>query len=286
MTGKLTRRAALGLVATGSVISISESRSFSQFVAGRGVAVSTADDPDALLGLSGVSDAGTIPTFTNQSNDPMVVTLGSSDASVEFDVGNTGSFTSDPAPFDLAVGEAVEVGVSGDSDSVPVAIAVELQDDGETVGSIELQRDFAVSQAGQIRITPDVKPVGGSGKYRFELENTGDIDVTMKAISIVETTHPTAAKVRNGDILTVKSGNGNRIEGRIVFEPIPIEDTFVPFDTSVRLDTGVWKEFEFDEFQNGENKKVGMSGEDVKIRLKFTDDSTLVVDICDSGCDF
>lgn len=279
MAGKLTRRAALGLVATGSVISISESQSFSQLVAGRGIAVSTADDLDAILGLSGVSDAGTIPTFTNQSSDPMVVTLSSSDASVEFDVGNTGSFTSDPAPFDLAIGASVEVGVTGDSESVPVDVEAELRRNGETVGSIELLRDFAVSQAGQVQVTPNVKSAGNSGKYEYELENTGEIDVTIKALSIVETTETTAAEVRNGGILNV---NGTSV----VSSPIPVDDTFAAFDSNVALEIGDTQTFEFDRFVDDSGNNAKMKGDDVKIRLKFTDASTLLVKLCLNGCDF
>lgn len=51
MSGDLTRRAALGLIGVGSVLSLSRTRSFSQFVAGRGANVSVADDPNAIVGL-------------------------------------------------------------------------------------------------------------------------------------------------------------------------------------------------------------------------------------------
>jgi len=52
---QLTRRAALGLVAGGGLLATSETLGFSNVTAGRGVSIETADDANALLGLT-VSD--------------------------------------------------------------------------------------------------------------------------------------------------------------------------------------------------------------------------------------
>lgn len=274
MGRKLTRRAALGLIGGGAVISVADTRSFSQLTAGREMSVSTADDPNALLGLDGVTASDTIPTFTNQADVPMSVTLTSPNSSAEFDVGNTGTFTSNPAPFDLAVGETVEVGVTGGSESVPVDVEAELQRNGDAVGSIELQRDFAVSQAGQIEVTPDVKSAGNSGKYEFGLVNSGDVDVTIEAISIVETSNPDASVVHDKKILTV---NGLQVRSDSIY----VGGGFAALDPHVDLNTtDSEKIFEFDRFD------AGMKNQDVKIRLKFTDNSTLLVDLCLNSCDF
>lgn len=57
MPGKkqVTRRAALGLMAGGGLLAATETLGFSNVTAGRGVSVSTADDPNALIGLT-ISD--------------------------------------------------------------------------------------------------------------------------------------------------------------------------------------------------------------------------------------
>lgn len=57
MPGKkqVTRRAALGLMAGGGLLAATETLGFSNVTAGRGVSVSTASDPNALIGLT-VSD--------------------------------------------------------------------------------------------------------------------------------------------------------------------------------------------------------------------------------------
>lgn len=284
MTRGISRRAALGLIAGGSVLLIAESRSFSQVNAGRGVSVTTAADPDALLGLTGVTDSETIPTFTNHASDAMEISLSSPDGSAEFDVGNTGHFTSNPAPFSLAVGASEQVGVSGDGETIPVDVVAELRDNGETTGRIELQRDFAVSQAGQLEVSGTVKSSGNSGTYEFGLENTGSIDVTIVGLGINETTEPTATKVggkNNDDILILKSTKTQLVTSVIeVDSSQPDNSTIKGFEQDVSLGTNeAEKEFEFDRFRTNDNGNAPMNGEEVTITLKFGDDSTKVVEL-------
>lgn len=76
----LTRRAALGLVATGSVLTVSRTRSFTQLVAGRGADVSTADDPDAIVGLL-VADS-----VKRNDRETLVDIQNRTDGTVEFTV--------------------------------------------------------------------------------------------------------------------------------------------------------------------------------------------------------
>jgi hypothetical protein len=269
--------AGLGALAVGSGALI-QSGAFSTVKGNRGVGVQTARDTSALLGLEGVDDASTTPEFENNSSVSMDVTLESTDGSVEFDVGDTGSFT-DPATFSLAPGDDKEVAINGDGDSAPVSVTAELPSSSDPQTTISLTRDYALkSQADQIKLTANVKPTGNSGKYKFELENTGSTGVTIVGIGINETSNDDATEVSDGKILDVVDN-----EGSVLSTPIPIDssnpnqDTRVDFTEDVSLGSGVIKTFVFDRFRNGGGDKVGMKDTTVKTTLYFSDGSSKTV---------
>ena len=271
------------LVGAGSLLvgsgAIYQSGAFSKVAADRGMNLQTAADPNALLGLEGVSDAGTTPTFTNNTDGPMDVTLDSTDTSVEFDLGDMGSFTNGRVSFSLSPGETRTVAINGGSTSVPVSVNGELlAGDGNVDGQISLTRSYAVPQAGQVQLTPNVTSTGNSGKYEFELENTGSIDVSIVGIGVNETSEPNAIEVAGGGILVVE-GTSVLSQTIPVDSTAPDQDTRVDFNNSVSLDTGVTKLFEFEKFRTAGSGNSGakMKGESVTATFYFSDGSSKTV---------
>ncbi|MEF8831134.1 MAG: hypothetical protein V5A23_06305 [Halobacteriales archaeon] len=291
-TNRITRRTALGLIGAGAVSFGLDSGAFSNATANRGASVDVTEDPNALLGLEGYDDDSVTPTVTNNSGYAMSITLDSPD-SVEFDVGTDGNYVAAPVTFTLAAGatEPVDIKYTGsctDAGSATVNKSVDLTDGGATVGQITLSRTWQIPQSGQVDVTGYVKDVGNSGKYEFELENTGCFDVTIVGLGINETTNPDAAKVggKNKDDVLTQGGTS------IVSSPIPIDNatddaTIVAFDSQEGLDQNQSKTFSFDVFRDASDKKVGMKGEDVKVTLEFSDGSTGIVNLCvNGGCSF
>jgi hypothetical protein len=267
--------AGLGALAIGSGALV-ESGAFSTVRGDRGVNVGTAADSNALLGLGGVSDAGTTPTFTNNSTVSMDVTLTSTDGSVEFDVGADDSFT-DPATFSLNSGATEQVAIKGDGGTAPVTVTAELPSSSDPQATISLTRDYALkTQAGQIQLTPNVTATGNSGQYEFELKNTGSINVTLVGIGINGTSNPDAVEVAGGDILAAEGSP-------VLSTPIPVDsstsgDTRVDFDQNqnVPLNTGDTKSFNFDKFRPSGNGNSGaqMKDESVTATFYFSDGSS------------
>jgi hypothetical protein len=286
--------AGLGSLAIGSGALI-QSGAFSTVRGDRRVNLQTADDTNALLGLGGVSDAGTTPTFTNNSAGSMDVTLDSTHTSVEFDVDDTGSFTSGPVSFTLSPGGSRKVAVSGGNQTVPVSVTgVLLDSNGNSDGRISLTREYAVSQAGQIQLTPNVFPGGQNGKYEFELENTGSIDVTMIAVGINETSNDRATEVAKGGILNV-GGTSVMSEKIPINSDNPDQNNPVDFDANSLVDLPIddTKTFEFDKFRagkaggpgggpgnsqgGGNSANVDMTGETVTATFYFSDKSSKTI---------
>jgi hypothetical protein len=283
----VSRRGLLGSVAIalGGGSLLSESSAYTAVTGARPTSVSTAADDAAQLSLTQLGDASTPVTFTNRSGRSMLVTVTSPDA-VDFDVGDDDTNEGSTATFSIAQGASVDVDLLADG-TVLLDVVAELQENGTTVGRIELQREAeAQSQAGQVQVTPNVKSAGNSGKYEFGLENTGDIDVTIEGIGILETTNPDAVEVAGGAIL-------DSPQGSVLSRPIPIDSTQPDSDTRRTLDQTVSlntnegeKIFEFDRFLTANGNNAKMKGDDVRIRLYFTDGSSTVVDLCLNGCSF
>ena len=268
--------AGLGSLAIGSGALI-QSGAFSEVAADRGVSVQTAADQNALLGLGGVSDAGTTPTFTNNASISMDIRLTSTEKGVEFDVGADDSFT-DSARFSLNPGTTEQVAIEGDGGSAKVSVTAKLPSSSAPQATISLTREYALqTQAGQIQLTPNVKSVGNSGQYTFELENTGSIGVTIEAIEINSTSNPNAARVDKGGILI--AGGQSVLSSSIHIK----QDKRVDFDRGSDVSLGVNEsvEFKFQRFvtKEGKNAKMKKNGSQVTATYYFTDGSSKTIEM-------
>lgn len=279
----------LGSVAAGATL-IGGSEAFSDASADRGVGVSVASDPEALLGIEGTSNTSVTPSFTNNTNVTMDVTLDSSE-SIELDVDDNGTWETSPVTFSLSSGQTREVNVrfAGEcNDAGPATLDIDatLLDGSTDVGSITLSRDVEIPESGQVAVTPNVKSAGNSGFYEFELENTGCVDVTIVGLGINETTEPTADKVGGRDNDDIFTAEGQSVASTVI--PIdnsnPDSATIVSLDQNVSLDQDITKTFEFDRFRTASNGNAPMKDEDVKITLEFSDGSTLVEKLCPNAC--
>lgn len=187
--------------------------------------------------------------FNNTERDTVDVTLtpGESNSSITFE-------------WDTTI---------GDSGSGNVTVFSEDDSDNENV-TVE------TSQAGSVQVTPNVNSAGSSGKYEFELENTGDIDVTLVGIGINETTESTAVKVggKNNDDILTETNNGQIVTGEIpVDSSNPDQAERSDFTSNIGLQTGETRTFEFDRFRTSTNGNADMKGDNVVITVWFSDGS-------------
>ncbi|WP_227132853.1 hypothetical protein [Halorubellus salinus] len=289
-SGGTGRRNLLAAVATsvagiGLGLNVLEPEAYTSAVLGRGANVAVADDPNAVLGLEGLTDTSVTPTFTNRSSSTMDVTLDAVESGIEWDVGDDGTYATDPVTFTVASGSTTEVAVKG-ADEVTADIQAIRASNGTTTGRIELQRVIDVPQSNVVQeIQGSAKAAGNSGKYEFELENTGNVDVSLVAVGVNETTNPDATQVDGGGILLAAGQS-------VVSSEIPVDssdpsgDTRVDFDQSVALNAGQTKSFEFDRFRDIDGKNAKMKGEDLRVTFYFTDGSAGVVELCLNGCSF
>ena len=274
-TNRLTRRSALALMGAGALLATSGSNAFSNVTGNRGVSINAADDPDAFLGIEGV-DTDQTPTFINRTGNDLTVTL-TADVTdeIRFDVGDDGNEVTDSVQFDVDQGNPVEVVLRGPVNSAEIDVFGEFFSEGSSVGSVSLTRTFLIPQSDQIVLTPNVTSAGASGFFRFELENTGDIDVTFASIAIDRT---------NAGAVEVDSGL--EYEGTLVTGPItvvggtPDENDFVQFNPTVDLNVGETSEFRFNRFRDGRN--TDMRGAEVDITIRFSDGSSTTIEMEDS----
>ncbi|WP_436924047.1 hypothetical protein [Halosimplex amylolyticum] len=272
------RRAALGLLTSGAALALADTNAATTLTADRTVNFGTTTDATALLSVENIDDADTVPLVTNRTGHDVSVTLSSADGGVEFDVGDDGNADGAAPTFALSAGADVRVDVLSDG-TTPVTFEADLLGSaGDVVGSITFQRDVETrSQAGQVDVTANVTSVGNSGKYEFELENTGSIDVTLVGIGIRRTSNPAAVEVAGGDVLFVAG------YGSVVNAPIPVDsdapdsDTRRDFTADVALDQGQTLTFRFDRFKDADGKSAKMkkNGDTVDITLYFDDGSEL-----------
>lgn len=184
MAGKLTRRAAMGLVLGGGIVSLAETRSFSQLVAGRGVSVSVASDPsNALLGIVDQgpvkkNDRGPMAEFINNAGDPLTITVTldtPNDGTLfdnEDDSGTSISFTVDPGNSHIADIEAwvtgrISYGISVSSPSLSL----------ETSGSVEAESGNVKGAVVINHPTKDKDFTADTGDNRFEVAKVDVKDV-------------------------------------------------------------------------------------------------------------
>lgn len=279
--GLLSRRAALGLLFSGgTVVGLRQTGAYSSTVGERGFEASTAEDPDALLGITGNDDTNTAPELTNNSNYTMDVTLES--GNVAFDVDGDGTFA-EPVSFELDPEEAREFEVSGGSDTV--SITAILSAGSEVVGSIELVRSFAVSAVAAIKkVEGSIKGGFGNGKYRFALTNTADEQITLNGFG-VEWTNPDSDLVSaNGGQPTLANSSDN---ADLITQPISVGGGVydVIAGNEVLLEPGIGVDFEFRRFRDAGGGPGGGPGgggvfvEDVDLLVRADDGSTAVIEL-------
>lgn len=182
----MKRRVFVGLgatsIAAGALHSIG---AFSSLSAGRGVAVSAADDATALLGIKNANDEADPPEFTNRTGHAMEIEFDPEEDDVTFDGEDADSFT-----LELPSEESEEVEIESESSGlIEIEVTATLFDGaGDPAGSIELSRDFGVPQSENIVLTAEVTGVGNSGQFDFEIENEGSDSVTIDAVAIADAT--------------------------------------------------------------------------------------------------
>jgi hypothetical protein len=142
------------------------------------------------------------------------------------------------------------------------------------------------SQAGTIQVTPNVQSAGNSGKYSFELNNTGSIDATLVALGINNTSNAQATKVggSKGDSIFKETSPQTRqlISTAIQFDSSTPGATRYDFIQNVDLVQGQTRTFEFDRFRNSNNDgktQAGMKGETVYITVWFSDGSATTLEL-------
>ena len=138
------------------------------------------------------------------------------------------------------------------------------------------------TQAGQIQLSGAATAAGGSGKYEFDVTNTGSLDAEIVAVAINDTSNPNVVEVNNNkDILVANSTE-------IIDQPIPI-DSSTPDGTRVNVKpgetpfviskNGATATLEFNRFQDSGGQNVAMGGETVNTTFFFSDGSKATVTI-------
>lgn len=271
-------------VALGTGISTS---AFSSEEAPRSSSALASDDPNAVIGLTGLESTDTKPTFTNNSSTDMSITLDTA-ADIDFDVGDNGTWEAPPVSFSLNQGNSEVVNVKGSVSSADVSIVATILDGSEVVGEVDMVREFVIPQAGGvIDISGSVSSAGASGKFSFDVENTGSQDAIIVGIGINGTTNPDTNRVDNGSILTI--GGTQYVSSQIPIDSSDLsQDTRTDFDQSYTLAIGESATFEFDKFQRAGPgpPNADMRGEDVKVTMYFSDGSSITFNLCQGGCDF
>jgi len=162
----------------------------------------------------------------------------------------------------------------------------------------------------ELELSGSVSSNGNSGKFNFTLENTGDVDVKLRKIGIVETT--TEADYVDGDGSLFNATTGTEY----VTEQIPVDNTtddstlkemtpkpVLDYQTDGDEDRKSI-DFTFDKFRSNDgpgngkgkgdgngNSPVDMRGQDVKIELEVENlqdgtTTTGTVNLCSDSCGF
>jgi hypothetical protein len=246
------------------------------------VSLDTTDDASAILGIEGYADTTTVTTFTNTTTSEVTITLRSIE-DVEFDVGETGSYEL-PVTFEIGAGASVNVAIQ-DGGKAGSDADIDITATGEDF-SLQATRNFKIPASSAVReIKPTVTATGNSGKYRFDLENTGRFAVTLTEIGVVQTTNNNVEKVGGKDNDSIFE---NRTTGdSIVSDVINVGRDRRPLDPQVDIDPGADIKFEFDRFRDGEDNNGKMKDENVRISVAFSDGSSTTLDLCvGESCNF
>jgi hypothetical protein len=245
---------------------------------GRTSSITTASDPNAIIGIDGNDDPATATTFTNTTNSSMSVTLDSAE-SVEFDVNNNGTFALVPVTFSAA-GGSVDVAIRDGGGAGSAADIDITASNGNFTGN--LTRNFTIPSSSVVKqIQGSVQASGNSGFYSFELENTGSTSVELTEVGVAKTTNPNVTKVggkNNDDIL--RDGGGTSIMNNV----ITIGGGREPLTTNQTLGVNNTISLEFARFRDAQDKNGKMNNEDVRIDVGFSDGSSSTIDLCQNGC--
>ncbi|WP_440766400.1 hypothetical protein [Natronorubrum sp. DTA7] len=231
---------------------------FSSISAERGGPINTAEDSSALLGID--RDV-TPPTVTN--NSPLFMNVELRSDTVEFDVSGDGSFEQ-PVMVNLPSTTSREIQFRGGGEVTLSADLFRDGPDGSYAGTISIERDFTA---------PPVRGVDGSaqaggpnGQFSFQLENTGNTDIEITAMS-VDQTNTDATRVSNPGTL---SADGVEV----ATGGFDIGGDFVTFTQNVSIDAEAGPvEFNFNKFRNPDaqgSPNVNMEGATVEITVRYT----------------
>lgn len=278
----MKRRVFMGLGATSIAAgALHSSGAFSSLSAGRGIAVNAADDASALLGIKNANDEDEDPEFRNRTSYSMKIEFNPDDDSVTID-------GEDPEKYSLELDPDESQTVEIDSDTSGLKTidltATLFDENAQSVGSIELEREFGVPQSEQLSLSGDFGGKGGSGKFEFTIKNDGDIQVQIKEVAInYATVNDNPDPVRITDELVDDTG-GNNASGPIEVlnkdtKDLKSED-FEPFSDLIELNPGDENVFETDKLvdDDGNNAKYNKGGT-LNITLKLNDGSKAPIDM-------
>ncbi|WP_144240270.1 hypothetical protein [Natrinema altunense] len=264
-----------------------------------------ASDSNALLGMEGLSDSTVDNVFTNNSPYAMDITLDAApyedESKIRWDINDPVTDSdndNNPVTFSLSAGANADVAVKGD-DKVTFDGTALLKDGEATVGRIEVTRTINVPVINNLELSGSVSSAGNSGKLTFTLENTGDVDVELRKIGIIETTTTAEYVSGGGSLFNANDGteyvtdwipidNNTSDSTQREMTPKPVLDHQSDGDTDSMSIT-----FEFNKFRDPDSRpaNVDMRGEDVKIELtvKNLENGSIVgapVDLCNGRCNF
>lgn len=281
----MKRRTFLGVGASSiSVGAMFGTGAFSSVSAGRGVSVSAVSDSNALLGIEGTGSAETL-SVTNNFSDEISVKLDAVETGIKYEI--DGVVQDDPATINLASegNNDVFFDSSGGNESVTIEFTATSNNGQATV---TLQRTVQIPQSELLELTPNVTSAGASGKFEFEVTNTGEIAVTIDAVAIKDATtvKSDTDPVEIDTELTDITGNNNYAPGPIdVLNRKPTTGDFVSFINSIQLNRGDVNAFETDilvEKNNNSGKLKGANyskGGTLDVSLKLGDGSTALLEM-------
>jgi hypothetical protein len=141
-------------------------------------------------------------------------------------------------------------------------------------------KSFEITEGGSSDPANNIEPnlggtgaEGSSGKYNFELNNTGDTDLSLVGIGINSTTSNNAEQVGGGGGDTILTADGTQIVSNTIdFDSDTNEAQRYNLTTNQTIETNPASpiSFQFNRFRDGTgggNSKVDMSGQDVTITL-------------------
>lgn len=286
---------------------IIQSGAFTDVSGDRTLTVGTADDPNAILGMEGLDDTVTDNVFTNKTSFRMDITLDAApyedESQIEWDVDDPVTDSdndANPLTFSLNAGDDATVAVKGDDRVTFDGVAV-LKDNGTAVGRIEVTRTIDVPVINNLELSGSVSSSGQSGKFDFTLENTGDVDVELRKVGIIETT-TTAEYVDGGGSLLNLDTNTEYVTDRIPIDNSTSDSTQKVMDPKPVLDhqsndgdndskTITFQLKKFTDPDSNGSSNVDMQSQDIKIQLtvKNLNDGSIVdapVDLCSGTCGF